>query len=115
MRTPFTEINFQWSNFLQGGMIHYIGGLYFLYRFVLVMMIFLSQYTWTETSAIVTQANINRTQETNSKVSATARFEYTYQVAGQTYKSRVFPATQLSLNPFEGAFKFQKGDKITIF
>ncbi|NJL15704.1 MAG: DUF3592 domain-containing protein [Microscillaceae bacterium] len=115
MYPQYTEINFKWSNFLQGGLIFYVGGLYFFYRFVLVMSIFISQYSWIATSATVTQSSVSQTQEMNSRVRTYANFEYAYEVKGKPYKSSVFAATQLSLNSFEGVEKFKKGAKITIF
>lgn len=106
---------FKLPNFLQGGLLLYAGGIFFLYRFFLVMSIFIGQYTWTEHTAIVLQASVEQSRGTNSRTNIISNFEYSYEVNGTTYKSNVFAGTELSLGSFEAAKKFNVGQKITIF
>ena len=106
---------FKWSNFLQGGILLYAGGLFFVYRVVLVASMALSQSAWPATSALVSESEKNETRTGNGRVEVYYAFEYRYQVGDKEYKSSTYAANQLSLSPREGVQRFKVGERIRIF
>jgi len=106
---------FKWSNFLQGGLLLYAGGIFFVYRFVLVLSITLSQSAWPETSAWVSKSEKIERREVNGQISYYYDFEYRYQVEGKDYQSSTYAANQLSLSPREGVERFKAGEQLRIF
>ncbi len=106
---------FKWSNFLQGGLLLYAGGFFFVYRFVLVASMALSQSSWPATDAWVSTSESTQTRTGNGRVEVYYTFEYHYQVGGKAYKSSTYAANQLSLSPREGVQRFKEGERIRIF
>lgn len=109
------KATFKWADFLQGGLLLYIGGFFFVYRSVIVIVLALSQSAWPETSAWVSKSEKTQRREVNGQISYYYDFEYRYQVAGKEYKSSTYAANQLSLSPREGVERFEAGEQLRIF
>lgn len=105
---------FKWDNFLGGGLLLLVGGVFFLWRGVQVIRLGLDQENWVEKTAVVTESEVTRTRS-GERTNLNYDFQYEYVVDDEIYRSRRFSAAQLSPSEIEGVELYSVGDEISIF
>ncbi len=108
------KINFEWGNFLGGGLLLYAGGLFFIIRGIIVIGIGFGQGDWVQTTAVVTESKTT-TSYSQERTRTNYHFEYEYQVDDESIRSRRYSAAQLSPSEIEGVEQFSTEEEISIF
>ncbi len=106
---------FEWGNFLQGGLLLYLMGLFFIALTVQPIARSWFPPAWAETTAVVTIAEKNIAPGSDNATRPSYRFEYRYTVDGQTYTGNRYSLKYASGSSNPKVEKFSPGETISVF